>query len=176
MTLPLIDLTGAPAPALAQQIDAALRGAGFFAVTGHGVPAAVVQGAFDASHRFFALPQAQKERWHIDGWPLPRGFDPIGWQALDPARPPDVKESFYVGEEAIGPNQWPDEALLPGFRAAVEGYAASMQALSRRLMGLFEIALGLPPGVAALTLPRSGLAARHGITIPPSAGDLPNSS
>lgn len=27
------------------------------------------------------------------------------------------------------------------------------------------IALGLPPGVAALTLPRSGLAARHGITI-----------
>src|ERR1019366_5582199 len=27
------------------------------------------------------------------------------------------------------------------------------------------IALGLPPGVAALTLPRSGLAARHAITI-----------
>ncbi len=27
------------------------------------------------------------------------------------------------------------------------------------------IALGLPPGVAALTLPRSGLAARHGVTI-----------
>ena len=27
------------------------------------------------------------------------------------------------------------------------------------------IALGLPPGVAALTLPRSGMAARHGITI-----------
>ena len=27
------------------------------------------------------------------------------------------------------------------------------------------IALGLPPGLAALTLPRSGLAARHGIAI-----------
>ena len=27
------------------------------------------------------------------------------------------------------------------------------------------IALGLPPGLAALTLPRSGLAARHGISI-----------
>ena len=146
MTLPLIDLTGAPAPALARQIDAALRGAGFFAVTGHGVPAAVLEAAFDASHRFFALPQAQKERWHIDGWPLQRGFDPIGWQALDPANPPDVKESFYVGEEHIGPNQWPDEALVPGLRAAVQGYAAAMQALSRRLMGLFEIALGLPGG------------------------------
>jgi len=27
------------------------------------------------------------------------------------------------------------------------------------------VALGLPPGLAALTLPRSGLAARHGIAI-----------
>jgi dUTP pyrophosphatase len=27
------------------------------------------------------------------------------------------------------------------------------------------VALGLPPGLAALTLPRSGLAARHGLTI-----------
>ena len=27
------------------------------------------------------------------------------------------------------------------------------------------VALGLPPGIAALTLPRSGLAARHGISI-----------
>ena len=28
-----------------------------------------------------------------------------------------------------------------------------------------RIALGLPPGVAALTLPRSGLAARHGVSL-----------
>jgi dUTP pyrophosphatase len=32
------------------------------------------------------------------------------------------------------------------------------------------IALGLPPGLAALTLPRSGLAARHGISIVNSPG------
>jgi dUTP pyrophosphatase len=36
--------------------------------------------------------------------------------------------------------------------------------LSRAVVGT-GIALGLPPGVAALTLPRSGLAARHGISI-----------
>lgn len=36
--------------------------------------------------------------------------------------------------------------------------------LGRAVVGT-GIALGLPPGLAALTLPRSGLAARHGITL-----------
>ena len=76
--------------------------------------------AFDASHRFFALAEADKKRWHIDGWPVKRGFDPIGWQSLDVGMPPDVKESFYTGNTSYGPNQWPDEALVPGFRAACE--------------------------------------------------------
>jgi isopenicillin N synthase-like dioxygenase len=146
MALPVIDLASQPPELLAQHIDAALRSAGFFAVTGHGVPAEVVNAAFSAGHRFFALSDPEKARWHIDGWPLKRGFDPIGWQALDPSQPPDVKESFYTGVEAIGPNQWPDEALVPGFRAACENYASAMEALARRLIGLFEMALQLPAG------------------------------
>jgi dUTP pyrophosphatase len=36
--------------------------------------------------------------------------------------------------------------------------------LARAVVGT-GIALGLPPGLAALTLPRSGLAARHGLSI-----------
>lgn len=43
-----------------------------------------------------------------------------------------------------------DSVLLPSQARAVVGTG---------------IALGLPPGLAALTLPRSGLAARHGLTI-----------
>jgi dUTP pyrophosphatase len=39
-----------------------------------------------------------------------------------------------------------------------------LQPLARAVIGT-GIALGLPPGLAALTLPRSGLAARHGISI-----------
>jgi isopenicillin N synthase-like dioxygenase len=146
MALPLIDLSrGSPAEQAAL-IDAALRQAGFFAITGHGVDEALRAAAFDAAHRFFALPQASKERWHVDRWPLKRGFDPIGWQALDVNQPPDLKESFYLGVEAIGPNQWPDEALVPGFQAACNAYSNAMLALSRRLMGLFALALGLPDG------------------------------
>ncbi len=146
MAVPVVDLAQGTAATQAAVLDAALREHGFFAVVNHGVDAAVVAAAFDAGHRFFALDEATKRRWHIDGWPLKRGFDPVGWQALDPTQPPDIKESFYLGVEAIGPNQWPDEALLPGFRAAMEAYSAACDALARRLMGLYERALALPAG------------------------------
>ena len=42
--------------------------------------------------------------------------------------------------------------------------ATTIEPLGRAVVGT-GIALGLPPGLAALTLPRSGLAARHGISI-----------
>ena len=145
MELPVIDLRSAAASTggAASAIDAALRGAGFFAVTGHGVPAAVVTAAFDASRRLFALAEETKRRWYIQQG---RGFDPIGWQALDPTQPPDLKESFYLGVDRFVPNQWPDEALVPGFRTALQGYSAEMDRVARQLMGLFGAALGLPAG------------------------------
>lgn len=143
MSVPLIDLQSGDDASLARRIDAALREAGFFAVLGHGVPPATVDALFTASKRFFALADDCKSRWHIDGWPLKRGFDPIGWQSLDVGQPPDVKESFYTGNTSLGPNQWPDESLAPGFRAASEAYSAAMQSVALRLMGLFANALGM---------------------------------
>ncbi len=142
--IPVIDLGDTSDERAASEIDAALVSHGFFALRGHGVPPAVTLAAFDAGRRFFALPEDTKRRWHIDL--KQRGFDPIGWQALDPDQPPDLKESFYLGVEHIAPNQWPDEALVPGFRAACEAYAQAMRRLAGRLMGLFEIALRLAPG------------------------------
>jgi isopenicillin N synthase-like dioxygenase len=155
--IPLIDLSAEPPAALARRIHAALCTAGFFGIAGHGVQQRTVQAAFAASRQFFALPEAVKTRWHVDGTTVAvsgdmisglakRGFDPIGWQALDPLQPPDVKESFYLGQPLHGANRWPDESLLSGFRAACEAYAEAMQSVARRLMGLFELALGLPAG------------------------------
>jgi isopenicillin N synthase-like dioxygenase len=146
MTIPLIDLSAAPPAALARAIDAALGRAGFFTIVGHGVPRATIDAAFAASRRFFALPEARKAASHIELSGHKRGWDPVGWQALDPLQPPDLKESFYLGVEAFAPNPWPDDAMLPGFRSACEAYTAAMDALARRLMRLFELALDLAPG------------------------------
>jgi isopenicillin N synthase-like dioxygenase len=150
--IPLVDLAATPDAALLPQLSAALQDAGFFTLTGHGVPAATTAAAFAAAQAFFALPEATKRRWHIDLQPHQRGFDPVGWQALDPAAPPDLKESFYLGAEALGANVWPDAALVPGFRPACETYAEAMHALARRLMGLFAQALGLAPDHFAFSM------------------------
>lgn len=153
--LPIIDLSQGDTAA-ASAVDAACRAHGFFYVTGHGISASVIAAAFAASKRFFALDEAVKVRWHIDRSGIKRGFDPIGWQVLDPGQPADLKESFYTGVDRTpddplvragtpnhGPNQWPDEAVAPGFRAAVQPFEAALRALAQRLMRLIALGLGL---------------------------------
>ena len=72
-TLPLIDIAPlrsvhpAARADVARQLGAACRGTGFFAITGHGVPRALRDGAFAAADAFFALPTDGKQ-------PLARGF------------------------------------------------------------------------------------------------------
>jgi dUTP pyrophosphatase len=75
-------------------------------------------------------------------------------------------EAFTVPVQLLSP-----QATLPArayeHDAAYDLCAAEavvIPPLSRAVVGT-GIALGLPPGLAALTLPRSGLAARHGLSI-----------
>ena len=155
-TLPVIDLSATDR--LPQAIDQACVEHGFFYLTGHGVSPQLRAQAFDAAQRFFALSEADKARWHIERSGIHRGFDPVGWQALEPGQPADLKESFYLGVDRAatdplvqagtpnhGPNQWPDEALVPGFRATIEAYQQAMQTLSARLLSLMAEGLGLAP-------------------------------
>ena len=60
-----------------------------------------------------------------------------------------LPERAYPGDAAFDLHAAVDVTIAPQERAVVPT----------------GVALGLPPGVAALTLPRSGLAARHGLTI-----------
>lgn len=158
VVLQRLDLSAADDWTLAARLDAALAGPGCFTIVGHEVPPAVVEAAFDASRRFFALPERLKSQWHLGRSSAERGFDPIGWQALDAAGPHDLKECFRFGVEhapdhplvlrgvaGAGANQWPDDDVVPGFRAACEAYAQAMDGLSRRLLRLCALGLGLTP-------------------------------
>jgi isopenicillin N synthase-like dioxygenase len=163
VNLPVIDLAasfghdGQAQRHTATMIDAACREHGFFQVRGHGVPLALLSHLFMLNRRFFQLPERVKRRWHIEQSSIHRGYDPIGWQSLEASRPADLKESFYLGVDRDagdplvragiplqGPNQWPDEALVPGFQATSEAFAASMQRLARHLLGLIALGLQLP--------------------------------
>jgi isopenicillin N synthase-like dioxygenase len=156
--IPVIDLSVGTSESQAELIGAALAATGFFSLVGHGVPQRTVDAAFDASRRFFTQSDAAKAQVHIQKSRHKHGFDPVGWQALDTSAPPDLKESFYLGAERAldhplvlqgienqGPNQWPDEEKVPGFRAACDAYSLRMDALARRLLALIAMSLNLPP-------------------------------
>ena len=139
---------------VAWEIHKAARECGFFYVKNHGVPQAVVDGAFAAMRSFFEKPLDYKLSVLRDNWPVPRGYEPLFYQQLDAGTPRDVKESFYVATEHgpdhpgvigkwpnHGPNHWPKD--LPGFREGIEAYFNPMCDLGRHLMRL--IALSLEP-------------------------------
>src|SRR5580704_10478824 len=99
--LPVVDVApligGAPSGeqvAVAGQIQAACRDRGFFYVTGHGVPAGLIDELADASAEFFALPLEQKLEIDMErGGRAWRGFFPVGAE-LTSGRP-DLKEGLY---------------------------------------------------------------------------------
>src|SRR5262249_29867941 len=103
--LPVIDgssLAGrAPAAGQARgggENQAACRERGFFYVTGHGVPAGLLDQLADAGAEFFALPVADKLEIAMErGGRAWRGYFPVGAE-LTSGRP-DLKEGLYFGAE-----------------------------------------------------------------------------
>ncbi|MCL2582859.1 MAG: hypothetical protein FWE35_10420 [Streptosporangiales bacterium] len=82
----------------AERIQAACREHGFFYVTGHGVPGALLEDLAGAAAEFFALPVEEKlEIAMARGGRAWRGYFPVGGE-LTSGRP-DLKEGLYFGAE-----------------------------------------------------------------------------
>ncbi len=161
LRLPVIDLSQSQAGPeaerrVARAVDAVCRESGFFYVTGHGVPASLVEGMFACARHFFAQPADTKARWSTKHSPIRRGWDAVGHQALDNDKPADLLEGYNIGLEfdpadplgdrqpRRGPNQWPDEAAAPGMQATAEAYLAALEGASRHVMRLIALGLDLP--------------------------------
>ncbi|WP_395678044.1 isopenicillin N synthase family dioxygenase [Inquilinus sp.] len=149
--IPVIDLG---TPDASAGIGRACETAGFLYVTGHGVPAEVVDGVFDAARWFFARPLPEREALDVAASPCFRGYVPMG--IAGPGVPRRLVEAFQVmldlgpddpdvraGSVMHGPNRWPEGAA---FRAALEAYYVAMSGLTDRLLDAFARALDLDPG------------------------------
>ncbi|WP_158968236.1 isopenicillin N synthase family dioxygenase [Chachezhania sediminis] len=111
----------------------ACRETGFFLLTGHGIPDALIERTFAAGDALFALPVAAKEQMSIARNPHNRGWTGPGGENLDDSSDQvDRKEAFNIGldlaaddprvvagERFRGVNLWPD---LPGFRTTLTAY------------------------------------------------------
>jgi isopenicillin N synthase-like dioxygenase len=144
---------------VAAEVDRACREIGFLVVSGHDVPAALIDAMHGMSDDYFALPHWEKMRHKIPADRL-RGYSPSEHHSLaysmDEETPEDLREAFnmgpfdhaldeyHFGEAGAGyfaPNIWPDR---PGnMRALCEEYFREMEKLAGTLMRIFALALGL---------------------------------
>ena len=156
--IPVIDLSvlrGPDPAAETARLRSALHETGFLYVTGHGVPASVVEGVFAAAREFFALPI--EDRLAIDEVNSPhfRGYTQLG-NELTQGRA-DQRDQLDVGPERerlvlrpgdpaylrmTGPNQWP--AALPTLRPAVLAWYDEARRVSIELLQCIAVALGQP--------------------------------
>ena len=166
--IPIIDvadmLAGRPGAlaTTAQQVHDALTQVGFFVITGHDVPRTLTDRTFTEAERFHALPMPRKlflrMNEHNNGY-MAMGRYAVWTSDVNQNDKPDLNEAFFIkrergsddplfrsGRRFVGPNVWPDEAALPGFRAHVLEYIDTMDGFARRFLPALAVALDLPPG------------------------------
>ncbi|KAJ8907500.1 hypothetical protein NDN08_007611 [Rhodosorus marinus] len=152
VTIPLIDLSeGVDKKALSETLRDCCTTHGFFFLTGHGVDGAASGRILEVSRQFFALSDQDKELCSVNEYH--RGYTRFGEERLDPANQScgDTKEGFYCGSEPsqedrgrfrlLGPNNWPDERLIPDFRRILEEYQEGMCDLGRKVNRYLAMAL-----------------------------------
>ncbi len=136
---------------LVAELGAAYREFGFCCIGGHGIPQALIDGAYEAFRRFFALPAETKMRYHVPGGGGARGYTPFKVETAKDSQYPDLKEFWHIGREiardskyagVMPANLWPSE--VPGFRE--HGYALyqALDQLGTRVLRALALHIGLP--------------------------------
>ena len=148
---------------LAAELADACENIGFFYALNHGVPDALIDGAFEASRRFHALPLEDKLAIRLNenniGY-LPLNASVQGASTVHKATRPNQNESFFIshdrspdhpevaaGTPLRGRNQWP--VALPEIRAPMMAYFNALRAMCDRMLPPFAAALGMPLGAFA---------------------------
>ncbi|MEZ4664131.1 MAG: 2-oxoglutarate and iron-dependent oxygenase domain-containing protein [Caldilineaceae bacterium] len=163
--IPIIDLaplhegTSAGLDQVAGAIENAYSQVGFGYLINHGVPQPLIDGLFEASRQFHALPRAEKMKIEVNQFH--RGFIPINTSttrtsSVAKVTKPNQSESYMMmhelapddpdvlaGAPLAGPNPWPES--LPEFRRAVTAYNDALVGLARRIVQAISVALGGGP-------------------------------
>jgi len=161
--IPLIDVSGhlagdsGASRKAAAQLRWAFENIGFYYLSGHGVAQSLIDRIYEEAARFHAQPMSKKltltvNEHNIGYLPISDAASP---QAAAQGRKPSQNEAYFLRRERTpddpaviankrfhGLNQWP--ADLPGFRETTLEYMRTLEALCRRLVPLYALALDLP--------------------------------
>jgi len=174
--VPAIDLRDGPG--FADPLREALEHFGFVRVRGHGIAPALFAEVHDLFERFFALPEAQKQRYGgVAGGA--RGFTRFGVEHARDSAEADLKEFFHVGRELppghpladrYPDNLWPSE--VPGLRAAVLRLCECLDACADSLLRGLARSFSLDEQIFAAML-RDGNSILRALHYPPLAAGTP---
>ncbi|MGO4783955.1 isopenicillin N synthase family dioxygenase [Cryobacterium sp. W22_MBD10_FK3] len=158
LSLPILDLSrldagGAEADAFRAQLREVTHEYGFFYLTGHGVPADLIERVMTTSRAFFNLPEDDKMAIENLQSPHFRGYTRVGgeltqgkvdWREqidIGPERPAldlTADDADYLRLE--GPNQWP--VNLPALEEVMTQWREELNAVALRLMQAWALSLG----------------------------------
>jgi isopenicillin N synthase-like dioxygenase len=137
--------------AFVAELGAAYQEWGFAGIHGHGIPEAQIAQSYDVFQRFFALPEAVKRKYHVEGGGGARGYTPFGIETAKGATYSDLKEFWHVGREiprdskyaaSMPANVWPEE--IPEFREVAYGLYQALDHLGAKVLGALALHIDLP--------------------------------
>ena len=139
-----------PLEDIADELGRSFAEFGFGVIRDHGIDAELIARAEEMSKAFFALPDATKRAYKIEGGGGARGYTPFGTEKAKDAKVHDLKEFWHVGRDLpeghalsdfMAPNIWPSE--VDGFRDTFEDLYAAFETAGARVLKAIALHLGL---------------------------------
>ena len=156
--IPTVDLSkftkGSPEEqkAFVHDLGKAFHEVGFVAVVNHGIPKQLVDGFYEASKAFFALPDAVKRQYEIAGLAGQRGFTSFGKEHAKQSKVADLKEFFQIGQEVPADHplkaEYPDNVVVaekPEFAQLGHDLYRAFEKAGGQLLRAIAIHLNLSP-------------------------------
>lgn len=154
-SLDLSDFTAGDADRKArfvQELGAAFNNIGFVALRGHGLNQDLQEKLYDVVKRFFALPDAVKQKYENPELAGQRGYIGKQKETAKGFKAPDLKEFYHVGQEMAAndpdpiraeypDNIWPEE--LPEFREYALTAYRTLEAAGVQMLRAIALYLGL---------------------------------
>ncbi len=143
---------------LAEEVRLICHNVGFFLLVGHGIDQDFIDEHITMQERFFELSDGEKASVDKALSPHFRGWEQVGAE-LTGGRP-DLREQLDLASEnpvrglrteppylrLDGPNQWPADVALEGFRAHMSRYFERMGDLANTMLDVLSFGLGLETG------------------------------
>ncbi|EPQ54797.1 Clavaminate synthase-like protein [Gloeophyllum trabeum ATCC 11539] len=176
-SVPILDYSQVSSPesrsAFVKELRYALINVGFLYLSNPPVAGEDIQALIDYVPRLFALPQEEKDKIRMANSQHFLGYSALGRELTKGKT--DQREQFDFATEhenrwkpgdpeylkLWGPSQWPDETLLPGFKATMLRYLNQVEQLSYDFITLLSEAFGLSSDALDVFFDKSPGAMQH---------------